>query len=486
MWGFAVCLLGAVVGSALGLPPLVATMVFVVIGVIVYLVKLQGSFKPENALRDAGFDTDAASAQDANASDSIRPAKQGNEVICWSSELVDHQSWTQDGDPFKQLVHDGLALTVNIQFGNKATWVYLDCKNQSAKAIGLGKEGFGLVLKTGAQIVALGCTELTNYGKAVTRIMVDAGESHWNIAARSNAAPIPDSAEIVIQANRILAAPIIFRFPFDCEPLKKLDARWRVENSHYAQVADVVTQSFSQSAFLEHFKGHIASTNWTMDDALAMWCALARLALMVAQWDACGGHRARVWRVLRDCDIHLQRHWRMPIKLVFKYQAAVKLTEREAFAAYLACRCAEDGERFMRRYVDRILGVPVAFAVQIKGFPLMDYLSHGTEPQASLALSEAVGVRFFETTSSLLPLLRNSPPLVDLGTDADHTAALIDRTVQCYLEMLKEEGPQATRGKLESELASVEQRVKHDQIAEGYLIAMNEARDAVEEAMNRT
>lgn len=54
MWAFAVWIVGGPVCSALGLPPLLATIIFGVVAGIVFLFKLHGSVDTENVLRDSG------------------------------------------------------------------------------------------------------------------------------------------------------------------------------------------------------------------------------------------------------------------------------------------------------------------------------------------------------------------------------------------------------------------------------------------------
>lgn len=144
------------------------------------------------------------------------PEQKQPELICWSDNVPGRMEWQQDDPfmPFKRLIYDGLEITVGIQLGSEGTYVSFECHNESRKAIGLGIEGFGVVVTANGQKTTLACKSLTNYGKEENSVMVDTG-GYCRISATFGAAPQSDSADIVVQSNRILAAPLMFMFSFE-------------------------------------------------------------------------------------------------------------------------------------------------------------------------------------------------------------------------------------------------------------------------------
>lgn len=171
------------------------------------------------------------------------------------------------------------------------------------------------------------------------------------------------------------------------------------------RIAEVVTGFFPRSRFDEHFEGRITAEGWTIEQALAMWFALAHLALVVAATKAYGGEQEAISRVVRLCEPYLMKRWSMPIGISIMFQSAVERSETEAFAALSACATGHDLAEFESRYTDRILGVPVPFSVRNKSNPFMDYFSINAERQAGLGFSHCVGLLFMELVESLVPLL---------------------------------------------------------------------------------
>ena len=152
-------------------------------------------------------------------------------------------------------------------------------------------------------------------------------------------------------------------------------------------------------------KKQITAEGWTIEQALAMWFALAHPALVVAATKAYAGEQEAISRVVRLCEPYLMKRWSVPMGISIMFQSAVERSESEAFAALSACATGHDLATFEIRYTDRILGVPVPFSVRNKSNPLMDYFSINTEPQAGLAFSHYVGLLFMELVESLVPLL---------------------------------------------------------------------------------
>jgi hypothetical protein len=141
------------------------------------------------------------------------------EVVCWSRDTRGHSS-DKSG---KQLIHKDIILDLSAPHFNKdESWVYLVISNAGRKALGFGAAGIGLVLTTGKQTATLQCMALRQVGrfnqeKESQTLMVDAGCLHFHFVALFGAASEPDCSEVVIQANRILAAPYFFRVPFEAE-----------------------------------------------------------------------------------------------------------------------------------------------------------------------------------------------------------------------------------------------------------------------------
>jgi hypothetical protein len=146
------------------------------------------------------------------------PEQRQPEIVCWLPETPHNSTYERYGTTYRGLLHAGIVLSASIpEFGEETTWVYLDIRNESRKALGLGIMGFGLVLSTAGQTNTLACRTLTDYGKECKDILIEKGASHCSIAAGFDPTQRPERAEIVIQANRILAPSYMFRIPFDVD-----------------------------------------------------------------------------------------------------------------------------------------------------------------------------------------------------------------------------------------------------------------------------
>jgi hypothetical protein len=143
------------------------------------------------------------------------PEQKRPETVCWSAEVEGHSS-DKSG---KQIIHGDIILDVATpRFDRDRTWVYLITSNTSRKALGFGAAGIVLTVTTGEKTVALPCKALElvedNY-RHHQNIMVNGGQLQSSFAAVFDPTPRPTRAEVVIQANRILAAPLLFSIPFD-------------------------------------------------------------------------------------------------------------------------------------------------------------------------------------------------------------------------------------------------------------------------------
>lgn len=154
------------------------------------------------------------------------PEHKQPEIVCWCPELPDHISYEHNGTLYRRLPHEGIVISVSMpEFGEEGTWVQVELSNESRKALGLGVAGFGLALLYTDQTTALNCRRLNNYGQECRDILVDVGESNVGIAATFDAAPKARSVEVIIQANRILAAPLLFRIPFEMNSKSSRESR---------------------------------------------------------------------------------------------------------------------------------------------------------------------------------------------------------------------------------------------------------------------
>jgi hypothetical protein len=140
------------------------------------------------------------------------------EVVRWSPE-----SGHGSDESGKQLIYGGIILDLSVpHFDKDETWIYVVVSNTGRKALGFGCAGTGLVLTTGEQTTALQCKALRQVGrvdeeKKSQSLMVDAGCLHFQFVALFDPMSEPDRSEVVIQANRILAAPYFFRVPFETQ-----------------------------------------------------------------------------------------------------------------------------------------------------------------------------------------------------------------------------------------------------------------------------
>jgi len=139
------------------------------------------------------------------------------DFISWAEGNPQCASYRQGETLLKRIVYAGITIDVCTPgFCRDETWVRLEIRNESDKALGLGITGFGLVLKSDTNVDgALACKSLTSYGKESRAVLVDVKQYLANIRATFDPAFVPKSAEVIIQANRILASPFVFLIPFE-------------------------------------------------------------------------------------------------------------------------------------------------------------------------------------------------------------------------------------------------------------------------------
>jgi hypothetical protein len=139
--------------------------------------------------------------------------------------------WSREADPLgdeemKCISHAGIDMWIGRpSFTEDETRVYLSVRNQSRKALGFGAPGIGLVLTSGAQTRTLTCKALMTLMSDMVseqpheRVIVDIARSPRGEDFTAVFAPArkPTCVEIVIQANRILAAPYFFWAPFQID-----------------------------------------------------------------------------------------------------------------------------------------------------------------------------------------------------------------------------------------------------------------------------
>ena len=140
-------------------------------------------------------------------------------------------SWSRQADPrgdeeTKHISHAAVDLWIGRpRFDKDQTRVSVMVFNRGRKALGFGAPGIGLAVTTGAKTGTLTCRTLTSLKSDMSeqenqRITVDTARSageNKEFTAVFAPATRPDNVEVVIQANRIFAAPYLFRIPFQME-----------------------------------------------------------------------------------------------------------------------------------------------------------------------------------------------------------------------------------------------------------------------------
>ena len=153
--------------------------------------------------------------------------EQNAEIVRWSAAQRGHS----DDESGKDIIHGDVVISVSApSFGADKISVYIVVSNLGHKALGFGAAGIGLVLDTREHRSTVTCRALVEKQRGNRRIniyderpsqnlIVDVGEGGLGrgvqFVAEFESAPRPDRVDLAIQANRIMAAPIVFHFPFE-------------------------------------------------------------------------------------------------------------------------------------------------------------------------------------------------------------------------------------------------------------------------------
>jgi hypothetical protein len=172
-----------------------------------------------------------------------------------------------------------------------------------------------------------------------------------------------------------------------------------------AQLADSVAtdiaNNLSPRLFADLFGSVPLAGGWSMDDALAYWCSLGNLALVIATGNTFQ-NRDRAARVIDLSREALLREWRLSLEVVDKLQAVVNETQATCVKAYVSCRNSLDLHQFFTVYANRIAGWSVPFGTSTFEWELSGG-KLGTSDPVQLA---ALGRVFVETCISAQSLLR--------------------------------------------------------------------------------
>jgi hypothetical protein len=114
---------------------------------------------------------------------------------------------------------DGILLTVTVPrfFEQSLELSFSVSNNLNRKALGFGALGVGLTLIRNGQKTSVPCKGLTTEfmsSDLKKNVMVDGGQE-GRLSAVFDPQPACESAHVLIQANRIGAAPYLFRLTFD-------------------------------------------------------------------------------------------------------------------------------------------------------------------------------------------------------------------------------------------------------------------------------
>jgi hypothetical protein len=151
--------------------------------------------------------------------------------VTWSRTNPAHTIAQGDSNEIKQIRQDKIILTVvspNILDGEPV--VKIGVTNFSKKALGFGADGVVLVVTSGGKTSAYASKclkvgypnifdthDLRDSDKPHRVVTVDTMKSEEHLRAVFDSIPAGELVEVVIQANRIFAAPYLFRIPFAFE-----------------------------------------------------------------------------------------------------------------------------------------------------------------------------------------------------------------------------------------------------------------------------
>jgi hypothetical protein len=163
--------------------------------------------------------------------DKLMAAGRGPIVVAWSPTDPNHKVHEDRLFTLKQITRDKIVLSVSLRnsFDDEFE-VNIGVTNFSNKALGFGAAGVVLIVTSRGRTVTytskclkLGypnyfdSPELRDSDKPRKVVTVDTIKTEDNLRAIFDAIPEGDSLEVLIQANRIFAAPYLFRFPFEMQ-----------------------------------------------------------------------------------------------------------------------------------------------------------------------------------------------------------------------------------------------------------------------------
>jgi hypothetical protein len=150
------------------------------------------------------------------------PERKQPQIVRWSRSTQGHHA----DDDGKQISQGDLILDLSKpRFESDETWVLIFVSNTGRKALGFGAAGIGLALTFGGETTVLPCKTLKtatrrngNEDQCHQSLLIEAGTLRSHFVAVFDPGPKPERAEVVIQANRILAPPYVFMITFDLGP----------------------------------------------------------------------------------------------------------------------------------------------------------------------------------------------------------------------------------------------------------------------------
>ena len=141
-------------------------------------------------------------------------------------------------------------------------------------------------------------------------------------------------------------------------------------------VAKLISAAFSSAHYIELFGDKAFSTDWTVQDGLAVWYCLGAVALDIAVFTTISSKEQS--RRFRDiCDKHLSKEWKMPEAVLSRFNSYMATNGEATFFAFTGCKSASELEMFSSSCTNRIMGANLPF----KGLAV-DFILQGHEPKS--------------------------------------------------------------------------------------------------------
>jgi hypothetical protein len=171
-------------------------------------------------------------------------------------------------------------------------------------------------------------------------------------------------------------------------------------------VAELIGQTFSAANFCDFVAGQKFSSDWTIDDGLAVWHFFGTLVVDVAVWTTVDPPE-RCCEIIDRSHRHLSRQWRMSDKVLARFNAIRQDTTAIALDGYTTCKTDADLRIYFSRCVNRIFGSELPF----KGLTV-DLILNGQQPKTlDAALGADFGALFTQAIASAKELIRDSVAL---------------------------------------------------------------------------